>query len=102
MLKSTSGDINVACSAERMEFQSMSGDVTFRGDCPELTAQSISGDVDLQGCFEQARMKSTSGDICLEEQGHALRQVDAKTTSGDVDTACPRIRPAFLRKKQRR
>lgn len=54
MLKSTSGDINVACSAERMEFQSMSGDVTFRGDCPELTAQSISGDVDLQGCFEQA------------------------------------------------
>ena len=29
MLKSTSGDINVACSAERMEFQSMSGDVSF-------------------------------------------------------------------------
>lgn len=94
MLKSTSGDINVTCSAERMEFQSMSGDVTFRGDCPELTAQSISGDVDLQGCFEQARMKSTSGDICLEEQGHALRQVDAKTTSGDVDIRLPKDTPS--------
>lgn len=89
-LKSTSGDIDVTCCAQWTELQSMSGDVNFQGDCSELSAQSISGDVCLQGRFERVRIKSVSGDVRLEEQGKALRQVDAKTTSGDVNIRLPK------------
>ena len=74
-LKSTSGDIRVGCSAERVELQSMSGDVSYQGECPDLTAQSI------------------SGDVRLEEEKGGLRQVDAKTTSGDVDIRLPKGTP---------
>lgn len=92
-LKSTSGDIRVGCSAERVELQSMSGDVSYQGECPDLTAQSISGDVRLQGGFQRVRIKSVSGDVRLEEEKGGLRQVDAKTTSGDVDICLPKGTP---------
>lgn len=93
ILKSTSGDIRVGCSAERVELQSMSGDVSYTGACPDLTAQSISGDVRLQGGFQRVRIKSVSGDVRLEEEKGGLRQVDAKTTSGDVDIRLPKDTP---------
>ena len=94
ILKSTSGDIRVEYNAKRMELQSMSGDVTVDGMiCPELSAQSISGDVRLCGHFEQVRIKSVSGDVRMESLGQNLRQVDAKTTSGDVDIRLPQETP---------
>ena len=87
-LATGSGDIQGVLYAAQATLQSLSGDVRMSGECAELTVSSVSGDVQVAGEMARVRMKSVSGDMLLRA-GSQLCEVQAQSTSGDVDIFLP-------------
>lgn len=87
---STSGDLRLDGSWTRLRATSTSGDVRVNGATPSLEAESTSGNVTIDG-HEVASLRavSTSGNVGLVLRGAAPTNVEAKTTSGNLDLDVP-------------
>jgi hypothetical protein len=85
-LHSASGDIDIRpegdVAAENLSAASASGDVTLQGSAMEAEISSISGDADVNGAFGVLKVKSTSGDA---EFTGSVQQLSLHTVSGDVE-----------------
>ncbi|MGN0777698.1 MAG: DUF4097 family beta strand repeat-containing protein [Aristaeellaceae bacterium] len=88
-LRTTSGDVEAQLNAQHCKAQSMSGDVTLEGRIREADVSSVSGDVHVRADVEQVRVQSVSGDIDATCDSDELREVTAKSTSGDVHVHLP-------------
>ena len=111
IVRSTSGDVTLQPetekTAEKMTVSTVSGDAEVHGSALEGEASSMSGSVTVDGVFETLEMKSTSGDVeftgsvlelsassisgdvTLTVENTTLRQITAKSTSGDVEIDLP-------------
>lgn len=87
-LKTTSGDVTFASSAEDLSAESTSGNVTINGGGvnkdARVYAKSTSGDVSVKGTSGwRLECITVSGDICAELWGG--QELHADTTSGNIE-----------------
>lgn len=84
-----SGDIDFKGNANEAVFASMSGDVTAEGEFINARIKSTSGDARLNGCARDVRAHSVSGDARIVLKNADARNIDAASTSGDVEIYVP-------------
>lgn len=82
-VKGSSGDVKLDTNAARVVVESASGDVDVRGRAADTTIHTASGDIKIHGIGGKLQLRSRSGDI--EGVLADYTDVDARTTSGDVD-----------------
>ena len=91
-VETTSGDIRlVAIVAGEARLDSTSGDIDFGGEVETLWADTTSGDITLEidGDHDDLSIESTSGDVRLYLPESDSFNLDAKSTSGDIETDFP-------------
>lgn len=88
-IKGSSGDVEAKLNAKELVMQTMSGDVNFEGACPDLKISTVSGDIELDGCMEKVQAKSISGNLNLVVANDTLREINSRTTSGDLNIRLP-------------
>ena len=89
VVSTVSGDAEVRGSALDGEVSSMSGDVTVDGVFETLRMKSTSGDVEFTGSVLELTASSISGDAEVTAENTTLKNITAKSTSGDVDITLP-------------
>ena len=89
LVSTVSGEADVHGSALDAEISSMSGDVTTDGVFETLTAKSTSGDVSFSGSVTNLTAITVSGEVNLTVENTMLKQIEAKSTSGDVEIELP-------------
>ena len=89
LVSTVSGEADVDGSAMTAEVSSMSGDVTVDGVFETLHVKSTSGDAKFTGSVAELRASSVSGDAEMTIENTSLKQIDARSTSGDVEIALP-------------
>ena len=89
LVSTVTGEANVDGSAMRAEVTSMSGDVTVDGVFEALQLKSTSGDAEFTGSVTDLTVSSVSGDAEIKIENTSLKQIDAHSTSGDVEISLP-------------
>ena len=89
LVSTVSGDAEVHGSALECEVNSMSGDVTVDGVFETLELKSTSGEVEFSGSVLELNASSVSGDVGAKVENITLKQITAKSTSGDVEINLP-------------
>lgn len=82
LLKSVSGDIEVAATPLRIDIKSVSGDIEFEGGTQRSSVETVSGDIVLRGLEGELRVSTVSGDVALEST--ALERGGFESVSGDL------------------
>ena len=80
-----SGDIEFTGNAESITMTSMSGDVEAHGSYQKVEMKSTSGDAKMNGEAEKIMINSVSGDVTIEMRSDKVSDIQARTTSGDVE-----------------
>ncbi len=88
-VSTVSGDATVHGSALEAEISSMSGDVSADGVFEKLQMKSTSGDADFTGSVLDLTVSSISGDADVTVENTTVRNISAKSTSGDVEITLP-------------
>jgi len=89
LVSSVSGDVEVHGSAVDGEIISMSGDVRALGAFEGLKLRSTSGDASFRGGVIRLVCTSVSGDAEIRVENISAEQIDARSTSGDVEILLP-------------
>lgn len=86
-----SGDVRVEVAGTgEVSASSASGDVAVTGARGALRARSASGDLTVEGTPTASwEMRSASGDVLLTLPGTAAFALDARTSSGRIDSKAP-------------
>ena len=84
-----SGEIDFCGNADVITLSSMSGDVTTRGNFQKAEIKSTSGDAELYGEADRIQINSVSGDVTAEIRNNTVSDIQARTTSGDVEVELP-------------
>jgi hypothetical protein len=86
-----SGDVRVEVTGTgEVSASSASGDVTVSGVRGALRARSASGDLSVEGTPGASwEVRTASGDVVLTLPGTAAFTLDARSTSGRIDTKTP-------------
>ena len=87
--KSTSGDISLHGNADETEINSISGDVNLFGNSQTAVLKSTSGDVRMEGCTSRLSAHTISGDQYLSVRNTDIRNIEAASTSGEVEIHLP-------------
>lgn len=93
LVNTVSGDAEVHGSALEAEISSMSGEVTADGVFENLKMKSTSGDVKFTGSVVELTASSISGDAEITVENTSVKNIEAKSTSGDVDINLPKGLP---------
>ena len=80
-----SGDIEFSGNAACVMMSSMSGDVKARGNYQKVEIKSTSGDAELNGAADKVLINSVSGDVTADMRNTNVSDIQARTTSGDVE-----------------
>jgi DUF4097 and DUF4098 domain-containing protein YvlB len=91
-LHTVSGDVKVESVKGSVEAESVSGDVTLMGvsEADEVKGKTLSGDIKYQGMIKpdgKYSLASHSGDATMIIPGDSAFDLEAKTFSGDIDSA---------------
>jgi len=89
LVSTVSGDADVNGSAMDAEISSMSGDVTADGVFETMRMKSTSGDAGFTGSVSELAVSSVSGDVDITVENPSVRQIEARSTSGDVEIELP-------------
>ena len=89
VVSTVSGDAEVHGSALEAEISSMSGSVTVDGVFEALEMKSTSGDVEFSGSVLDTTASAISGDVIITVENATVKQITAKSTSGDVEINLP-------------
>ena len=87
--KSTSGDISLHGNADETEINSISGDVNLFGNSQTAVLKSTSGDVRMEGCTSRLSTHTISGDQYLSVRNTDIRNIEAASTSGEIEIHLP-------------
>jgi DUF4097 and DUF4098 domain-containing protein YvlB len=89
-LHSVSGDVEFEGAAARSSFETVSGEITVVGAAGEISANTVSGDVTLEaGEVTQGRFEAVSGDLILSLSLAARGRLTCDSMSGDVRLSLP-------------
>lgn len=80
-----SGDISINAAAQKMDLSSISGEIRFTGDSELLRMKTVSGDAGFDGGAESMNVSSISGDIRADINDSRTHDINASTTSGDIN-----------------
>lgn len=89
---STSGDIRIDEShTAELTIDTTSGDIKFEGGADTVNADTTSGDIslELESVGGEMSVESTSGDVTLVVPSSAAFDLNATSTSGDIDSELP-------------
>ena len=89
LVSTVSGEADVNGSAMTAEVSSMSGDATVDGVFETIRIKSTSGDVYFTGSVTKLTASSVSGDADITVENITLKEIDARSTSGDVGIELP-------------
>jgi len=93
-LKSVSGDVSLTGCQGDVEAGSVSGEIELRDitGARRVKAKNVSGDIDYRGTIESEgryTLESHSGDVTFSVPRDSSFELEAKTFSGEIDTAFP-------------
>ena len=88
-VSTTSGDMELALSAEEAQISSVSGDLTWEGEARQVDMNTTSGDVEAVGSFRAVHVNTTSGDLSLELTEAEETEIQVSSVSGDIDLRLP-------------
>lgn len=89
IITSMSGDTGFSGDACKVTMSSMSGDVEAKGSFTEAELKSTSGEAGLAGAAEKVRVHSVSGDVNIRIHSASVRNIEGRSTSGDVEIRLP-------------
>jgi len=82
VLRTVSGDLEVAAKPQRIELHSVSGDVEFEGTVTRSRFETVSGEITIVGATGELSANTVSGDVTLE--AGELTEGRFEAVSGDL------------------
>lgn len=82
ILRTVSGDLEVAANPQRVDLHSVSGDVEFEGTVSRSSFETVSGEITVVGATGEISANTVSGDVTLEAGEVAQGRFEA--VSGDL------------------
>jgi DUF4097 and DUF4098 domain-containing protein YvlB len=83
VLRTVSGDLEVAATPKRIDLHSVSGDVEFEGGVARSSFETVSGEITIVGAAGEINANTVSGDVTLEAAGD-VHQGRFEAVSGDL------------------